>query len=145
MPTARATRTIPAASAAVWRVAADPLTLPRWWPRVVRVEGARGRAFTEVRQTDRGRQVRADFHVTVEEQGRRRVWAQELAGTPFERVFASSETELRLTPSGMAETEVSLELRQRLRGMARFGAIIVRRAARVQLDEALDGLERIVG
>src|SRR4051812_27394175 len=101
MPTARASRTIPATSAAVWRVAADPHALPRWWPRVVRVESVSAREFTQVMQTPRGRQVRADFRVTEQEQGRRRVWSQQLDGTPFEKYFASSVTEVRLAPRGV--------------------------------------------
>ena len=36
-----------------------------------------------------------------------------------------------------------LALVQRLRGMARFGIVMVRRAGGRRLDEALDGLERI--
>ena len=144
MPTARASRTVPAAPAAVWKVASDPLTLPWWWPKVVRVEGASARAFTEVLQTERGRQVRADFRVLEHEQGRRRVWEQQLEGSPFERVLARSVTELRVVPRGSAETEVVLELRQRLRGVSRFGGFLVRRASRRQLLEALEGLERRV-
>jgi len=144
VPTARASRTVPAAPAAVWKVASDPLTLPWWWPKVVRVEGASARAFTEVLQTERGRQVRADFRVLEHEQGRRRVWEQQLEGSPFERVLARSVTELRVVPRGSAETEVVLELRQRLRGVSRFGGFLVRRASRRQLLEALEGLERRV-
>jgi uncharacterized protein YndB with AHSA1/START domain len=145
MPTARASRTLPASSAAVWRVAADPHALPRWWPRVVRVEGIKPRAFTMVMQTPRGRAVRADFRVTEQEQGRRRVWAQELAGTPFEKYFASVVTELRVAPAGDTEATVTLEMRQRLRGMSRFGGFMTRRAARRILREALEGLEEAVG
>jgi hypothetical protein len=40
-------------------------------------------------------------------------------------------------------SRVTLELRQQLRGMARFGRLMVSRAARTLLDEALDGLARI--
>jgi uncharacterized protein YndB with AHSA1/START domain len=145
MPRARASRRIPAAPAAVWKVAADPLSLPWWWPRVVRVEGAGGgRAFTEVLQTERGRQVRADFRVVEQDQGRRRVWAQELEGSPFERVFSSSVTELRVTPESATETTVTLELRQRLRGISRIGGPLAARAGRRQLREALAALERHV-
>ena len=55
-------------------------------------------------------------------------------------------------------TEVTIELRQELQGfsprpgsgswiggLSRFGSPLVRRAARSTIDEALDGLERIVG
>ena len=145
MPTARASRTLPAAPAAVWKIASDPLTLPWWWPRVVRVEGVSARHFTEVLQSERsGRQLRADFRVVEQDQGRRRVWAQQLEGSPFERVFTESVTELRLVPRGVAETEVVLELRQRLRGVSRFGGFMVTRASRRQLREALEALERRV-
>ena len=144
MAKGRATRTLAAAPAAVWKVASDPLTLPEWWPRVVRVEGAGGRSFTEVLQTERGRQVRADFTVTEQEQGRRRVWSQDLEGTPFERMFASVVTEVRLKPKSPTETAVTIELRQRLRGVQRLGGFMVSRAARRTARQALDGLEEVV-
>ena len=144
MPKSRATRQLPASSAAVWRVAADPKTLPQWWPRVVRVEDVGSKAFTTVLQSPRGRQVRADYRVTEQEQGRRRVWSQEIAGTPFEKVFASSVTELRVQPEGQAETTVTLELRQQLKGISRFGGFLARRAGRKTLREALGALEQVV-
>jgi hypothetical protein len=40
---------------------------------------------------------------------------------------------------------VTIELRQALNGVSRFGGYMVRRAARATLDEALGGLERIGG
>ena len=144
MAKGRAKRTLPAASAAVWKVAADPLTLPEWWPRVVRVEGVSARSFTEVLQTERGRQVRADFKVTEHEQGRRRVWSQELEGTPFERMFASVVTEVRLEPKSPSETAVTIEIRQRLRGVQRLGGFMVSRAARRTTKQALEALEEVV-
>jgi uncharacterized protein YndB with AHSA1/START domain len=144
MPTARASRRLPATSAAVWKIAADPHTLPQWWPRVVRVEGVRGREFTQVMATPRGREVRADFEVTEQEQGRRRVWSQQLLGTPFEKYFASLVTEVRLKPDGN-ETTVTLEVRQRMKGISRFGGFLARRAAKRTLQEALAGLEEAVG
>src|SRR4051812_9195797 len=144
MAKGRATRTLPAASAAVWKVAADPLTLPEWWPRVVRVEGASARSFTEVLQTERGRQVRADFKVTEHEQGRRRVWSQELEGTPFERMFASGVTEVRVEAKSPSETAGTIQLRQRLRRIQRLGGFMVSRAARRTVRTALDALEEVV-
>jgi uncharacterized protein YndB with AHSA1/START domain len=144
MPTARVRRTLPVTSAAVWRVAADPKAMPQWWPRCVRVERVVGREFTQVLRTPRGREVRADFRVTDQEQGRRRVWSQQLDGTPFERYFASSVTEVRLTPDGN-DTTVTLEQRQRLRGISRFGGFLTRRASKATLRAALDGLEQALG
>jgi uncharacterized protein YndB with AHSA1/START domain len=144
VPTARVSRTLPATSAAVWRVAADPYAMARWWPRVERMEGITARKFTQVLRTPRGRAVRADFRVTEQEQGRRRVWSQDLEGSPFERILLQSVTELRVVPTDDGEAGVTLELRQKLRGMSRFGGFMARRAARKTLREALEGLERAV-
>ena len=72
-------------------------------------------------------------------------WAQRIEGTPFARVLSAAETELRLQPNGTA-TDVTIELRQALKGLfPHLGANRIRRAARATLEEALDGLERIVG
>lgn len=123
----------------------DPHHLVRWWPRVTRVEAVDEGSFTEVLTTDRGRSLRADFRLTGSEAPSRIQWAQELEGTPFARVLRASETEVRLTP-GDGGTVVTLELRQALHGFfSRFGGFLVRRAARATLDEALDGLVKIVG
>jgi hypothetical protein len=74
-----------------------------------------------------------------------RRWAQQLVNTPFERVLAASEVEVRLEPDGAAATRVAMSLVQRLRGMAVLGSFMVRRAAVRQLDDALNGLETLVG
>jgi uncharacterized protein YndB with AHSA1/START domain len=146
VPTARRTRTIAAPAGEVWELVSDPHHLPRWWPRVTRVEGVERDAFTEVLASPRGRLVRADFRVlAADSHGLRLVWDQQVAGTPFARVLSAAHTELHLRPAGRA-TEVTIELRQTLRGFfTRLGAGRVRRAARATLEEALDGLERIVG
>jgi carbon monoxide dehydrogenase subunit G len=143
MPTARASRSLSATSAAVWKIAADPHHLPRWWPRVARVERVSRREFTEVLRTPRGHEVRADFKVTDEDQGRRRVWSQQITGTPFEKYFTSVVVELKLAPQG-DETVVTLEQRQSLRGISRFGGFLAKRAARKTLREALAGLEEAI-
>ncbi|MGH2855564.1 MAG: SRPBCC family protein, partial [Solirubrobacteraceae bacterium] len=39
MPTTQRTRTIAAPAGEVWELVSDPHHLPRWWPRVARVEG----------------------------------------------------------------------------------------------------------
>ena len=44
-----------------------------------------------------------------------------------------------------AATTVTIELRQRLHGWSRLVPFLFRRAARRQLAEALEGLERAVG
>jgi uncharacterized protein YndB with AHSA1/START domain len=142
--TARRHRVIHASPQELWDVVSNPHHLPRWWPRVSHVEAVEGDAFTEVLKTAKGKLVRADFTlVEVDEAGRRIVWAQELEGSPFERLLASAETEVRLVAKG-EDTDVTIELRQALTGFfPRFGGFLVRRAASATLQEALHGLERI--
>jgi len=160
VPTARRTRTIAAPVDELWSIVSDPHHLPRWWPRVARVEDVAQGAFTEVMKTAKGKTVRADFDVVeADEQQRSLIWSQRVAGTPFARLLRSAETEVRLAdarpaaslaaatdePQGRdAATTVTIELRQALSGFfPRFGAFIVRRAAAATIDEALEGLERI--
>jgi carbon monoxide dehydrogenase subunit G len=97
-----------------------------------------------VLETRGGRGIRADFRCVAAEPGRRFVFEQELAGTPFERVLRSSTVEVKLTPSGDG-TEVELAQRQKLRGLSRFGAPMMRRGAGKILNSALDGLEQALG
>jgi uncharacterized protein YndB with AHSA1/START domain len=149
MPTARASRRIPASAQELWEVVSDPHHLPRWWPRVSSVEDVEGGAFTEVMRTAKGKIVRADFNVLAADPATRSVtWRQRIEGTPFARVLAAAETELRLAEAGDAPgtvaTDVTIEMRQTLTGFfPRFGGWMVRRAARDTIEGALDGLERI--
>jgi uncharacterized protein YndB with AHSA1/START domain len=142
--TVRRSRTLRASPQDLWRIVGDAHHLPRWWPRVTRVESVDDDGFTEVLQTERGKPVRADFRVVSSDAPSLRSWAQQVAGTPFERILARSETEIRLEPAGDA-THVAISLSQRPRGLALLGSFMVRAAARRQLDEALDGLEALVG
>jgi uncharacterized protein YndB with AHSA1/START domain len=141
MPTTRRARTLPCPADDVWRVVGDPQHLPRWWPRVERIEDDDGTAFTQLLRTEKGRAVRADFRRADSEPGRLVAWEQDVVGTPFERLLQSARTQVALAPRDEG-TEVTLEVRQKLRGFARFGLFFFRGAARRQLDEALDGLER---
>jgi uncharacterized protein YndB with AHSA1/START domain len=163
VPTARRSRTIAAPAQELWDLIRDPHHLPRWWPRVTRVEDVEEDAFTEVMKTRKGKLVRADFNVVLGEDAERTLtWVQRVQGTPFANVLKSAETELRLTPAADSaaadgpRTEVAIELRQEMAtGSARYtpflaiaprlGGRMVRRAAAATLDEALDGLERISG
>jgi uncharacterized protein YndB with AHSA1/START domain len=146
LPSARRSRTIAAPPAQLWEVISDPHHLPRWWPRVQRVEDVSEGAFTEVMKTARGKLVRADFELLHSDAARGSLtWTQRVEGTPFARVLRSAETEVVLAPAA-GGTEVTIELRQSLNGaLARLGGFIVRRAALETVDEALDGLERISG
>jgi uncharacterized protein YndB with AHSA1/START domain len=143
-------RTVRAAPDEVWRVVSDPYALARWWPSVVRVEDVEpdGTAWTKVMRTPRGRNVRADFTRTALEAPRRVEWRMELEESPFERIFSSAVTAIELSAAadGEAGTRVSIGVDERLRGIRnRLGRFWVRRAAGRRLDEALDGLERVLG
>jgi len=144
VPTVRRSRTLRATPEEVWAIVGDAYHLPRWWPRVTRVEGVDDDAFTQVLTTAKGVPVRADFQVVESAAPRVRRWAQQLVNTPFERVLARSEVEVRLEREGDAATRVAMSLVQRLRGIALLGSFLVRRAGRRQLDAALDGLEALV-
>jgi len=145
VPTTRRHRLVHAPLEELWGVVRDPHHLPRWWPRVSRVEGVEGDAFTEVLTTAKGKLVRADFTlVLADETERRLTWAQQLEDSPFARLLSSAETEVWLVSQGERVTDVAIELRQSLTGVfPHLGGYLVRRAAVATLDEALDGLERI--
>lgn len=129
----------------VWAVACAPDHLPRWWPRVERVEAADGSAFTQVLRSQRGKTVRADFRIAESEPPYRCRWVQELEGTPFERLVSRSEIVIELAAMSGGGTTITLELMRTMRGLSRFGGFMNRRAADRQSDEALDNLERICG
>lgn len=144
MAAAQRSRTLPASPEELWTVIADPHHMPRWWPGVERMEAVEPDRFTQVFKTKRGRPVRADFRVVQSEPPTTRSWAQEVAGTPFERVLSASVIEVRLAPAA-GGTEVTIAQEQKLRGYSRTGGFMLRRATRAKLDEALDGLARILG
>jgi uncharacterized protein YndB with AHSA1/START domain len=143
-------RVISAPPNEVWDLISDPYSLPRWWPKVARVEsvdrkpeGKRSQ-WTKVLETAEGRGVRADYRCLSSAEGERYVWEQQLAGSPFERHLRRSVVEIGLRADG-AGTEVSLASEQKLRGMSRLGAPLMRGGQGKILDEALDGLERALG
>jgi carbon monoxide dehydrogenase subunit G len=139
----RRSRTVGAPVDDVWRIVRDPYHLPRWWPRTQRVEGVSSSGWTSVLVTEKGRSVRADYRVELSKGGERRRWSQELAGTPFAGLFSEVVFEVDLAPGG-GGTVVGLETRQKPRGWARFGGVMLRRAAKRQADEALAGLAGLV-
>jgi len=147
---ARRTRVIKAEPDELWAVIEDPHHFPRWWPGVVRVEGVSDERFTHVYTTKKGRTVRIDFRVLDTEAPQadspgQRSWEQDIPGTPFERVLREAVTEIWLVPTDNGAARVTIVQRQKLRGYSRTGGWMLRRATRARLDEALDGLERIVG
>lgn len=150
MPVVRRSRTLAASPEQVWTVISDPYHMPRWWPDVKRMEAVEPDRFTQVFTTRKGRAVRMDFHLLSSEPPGpggsppgRRVWEQELAGSPFERVLGEAVTEVVVEPAD-GKTRVTIALRQKLRGYSRTGGFMLRRAARTRLDEALRGLEEVV-
>jgi uncharacterized protein YndB with AHSA1/START domain len=149
---AKRTRVIGASCDEVWSLLEDPHHFPRWWPGVVRVEGVSEGRWTHVYTTKKGRTVRIDFRLLSSDPPAedptapvRRSWEQEIQGTPFERVLNEAVTEVRLESAGDSGTQVTIEQDQRLRGYSRTGGWMLRRATNARLDEALDGLERVLG
>ncbi len=94
--------------------------------------------------TAKGRGVRADYKVTSAASGERYVWEQRVQETPFERIMRSAQVAISLEPKNGA-TAVTLTTSERLRGLARLGAAMMRGAAKRRLDEALEGIDRAVG
>ena len=137
-------RVIAAEPAAVWKLVSDPHSIPRWWPRAMRVEDVRSVRSTVVHSSwraERGRGVRADYRCTASTAERRYAWEQEVAGTPFERILRSSKLEIGLDGDA-GGTRVTLTSEENLRGLSRLGAGMMRGATRRRLDEALDGIGR---
>jgi carbon monoxide dehydrogenase subunit G len=143
MPTVTRSGTVDAPQEAVWEVVSDPYHLPRWWPGVTRVEDVGEDTWTNVLESPRGRAVRADYTRVYLDAPNRVVWRQELEQTPFERFLRESVTGVILAAEGDA-THIEVRFVQKLKGMARFGGFMARRAAAKQLDEAIENLRRVV-
>src|SRR4051812_38682818 len=119
--------------------------MPRWWPNTQRVENvsegaAAERSWTQVLETRDGRGVRADYHGVAAEEGERYVFEQTVEGTPFEKFVKRARTEVKLSPQD-GETEVTMSLDRRLRGLSRLGSPMMRRAMGRRWNGALSGLE----
>ena len=136
-------KTVRAPRDEVWQLIMDPYHLPRWWPRVERVEEVAGAAWTKVMFSSRGRAVRSDYTRVETEAPRRVLWRQEVDESPFERLLSEATLEFELEEHGEGRTRVRLTADQSLRGKTRFGGMMVRRATKRTLNEALDGLRRL--
>jgi len=138
------TRSVAAPPDNVWDLVSDPHSLPRWWPKVMRVEDVTGRGarsrWTAVLATEGGNGVRADFRCIASTEGKRYAWSQDIAGTAFERILKSSTLEINLEPED-GSTAISLTTEESLRGLSRLGSPMMRGAVRRRLDEAFAGLE----
>lgn len=147
MPRVTRQRKVGAPKAAVWELISDPYSLPRWWPRTMRVESVEGEGadlqWTKVLGTAEGRGVRADFRCIESVDGERFGWKQLIPGTPFERHLRRYEVEVSLSDAD-GNTAVTLAATQTLRGLSRLGSPMMRRGQGALLDEALDGLERVL-
>jgi uncharacterized protein YndB with AHSA1/START domain len=129
----------------VWDVVSDPYSLPRWWPRVQRVEEVSDAGWTMVLVSERGKPIRADYTLTRNRPMELLEWQQELEETPFERMLSLSRLiiELEWDDDALA-TAVVLRSTERLRGLARLGSPMVRRATRKRLSQALERLGELV-
>lgn len=136
---ARRSRDLGVPAERAWEVVSDPYQLPRWWPRVKRVEAVDDLGWSTILGSPRGRDVRADWRLCASDAPRRRRWAQELAGSPFGRLFVMHEVEIRLE-----DRRATIEIEQRVRGWARLAPWMVRRAARKTAGEALETLAEIL-
>jgi uncharacterized protein YndB with AHSA1/START domain len=142
-------RTVAAPIGEVWKLVSDPYNLPRWWPRTGRVEnveqrpGGKRTQWTKVLETAEGRGVRADYRCLSAAENERYVWEQQLEDTPFAKHLRSSRVEIGLRPREEG-TQVSIASVQTLRGMSRMGSPMMRRGQGAILDEALDGIERVL-
>ncbi len=141
MARARRNRVVAASPQRIWALVEDPHHLPRWWPGVARMEGVEEGRWTQVHMTKKGRPVRIDFTLVSSDPPWRRLWEQEIEGTPFERVLGEAVTEIVLEPHADG-TMVTIEQRQKLRGYSRTGGFLLRRATGAKLDQALDGIAR---
>jgi len=128
----------------VWKVVSDPYSLPRWWPRAQRVEEVSDEGWTMVLLSDRGKPVRADYTLARAQPMELFEWRQELEETPFERMLSRSELVIELDREETGATGVSLRSTERLRGLARLGSPMVRRATRKRLNQALERLGELV-
>lgn len=146
MPRVNRRRSVAAPRNEVWDLVSDPYNLPRWWPRVVRVEGVRGEGesmqWTKVLGTAEGRSVRADFHCTAAVEPQRFGWGQDIEGTPFERHLRRYVVDVELDEADDGETAVTISAAQTLRGLSRLGSPMMRRGQGALLDEALEGIGR---
>jgi uncharacterized protein YndB with AHSA1/START domain len=140
-------RTIATTPREVWALVSDPYSLPRWWPRTLRVEnvertkaGKRSQ-WTKVLQTADGRAVRADYRCVSSAENERFIWEHQVEDTPFARHLKSSVVEIGLRAED-GGTEVTLTSRQALRGLSRLGSPMMSRGQGAILEEALDGLQR---
>ena len=126
----------------VWNVVSDPYSLPRWWPRVQRVEEVSDSGWTMVLMSDRGKPIRADYTLADSRPMEILEWHQELEETPFERMLSQSRIVIELESDDT--TSVTLRSTERLRGLARLGSPMVRRATRKRLSQALERLGELV-
>jgi uncharacterized protein YndB with AHSA1/START domain len=151
MPRVTRRRTVEAPVPEVWQLVSDPYALPRWWPRVSRVEDVDARQagrrsqWTKVLETQHGRGVRADYRCVSAAEPERYVWEQQLEDSPFAKHLKESRVEIELHEGGRSQTRVVMTSVQTMRGMSRLGGWLMRKGQRDILDSALDGIEEALG
>jgi hypothetical protein len=95
--------------------------------------------------SDRGKPIRADYTLAEARPMELLEWHQELEETPFERMLSASRIVIELQrDEEEGATAVVLRSTERLRGLARLGSPMVRRATRKRLAQALEQLGEVV-
>jgi uncharacterized protein YndB with AHSA1/START domain len=136
---------LPVGIGSVWEFVSNPGNLPRWWPRVVRVEGVVGRSgtatlsWTSLLEADSGRRVRLDFEATNCDPPVQFSWCQELTGTQFEKHLRRQEYSIRLEGS-QDRTVLELVAETDLKGSAKLATLNLRKSQGQVLDRALADL-----
>ena len=95
----RRERRLGAEPADVWRLVSDPARLPLWWPGSRGSRTPRRRRGRTCSASPQGQVVRADYSLRVRRRSSGALrWRQELEESPFERILAESNTEIRAGP-----------------------------------------------
>ncbi len=87
--------------------------------------------------------MRFDYRRVLAEPPWRTLWQQQVEGTPLARVLAESLIEVMLEDEG-GGTRVTIAQRQKLKGYSRTGGLLIRRGAAGKLEDALEGLDRLL-
>ena len=95
--------------------------------------------------SDSGKPIRADYTLVRTRPMELLEWEQELEETPFERMLSRSRLVIEVFwDDASLSTAVVLRSYERLRGLARLGSPMVRRATRKRLSQALEQLGELV-
>ena len=101
VPVVSRSRTVPAAPERLWTAVAGPRAPARVVARASSASRTpHARRGPPCSVTPKGRTLRADYTLLESDHPRRLRWRHEVEESPFERILASSVTELELEPAG---------------------------------------------